>query len=201
MHHTHLVTFVTGFGDQAVILPFVVTVAIALAAAGARREAFYWCVAIFAALLGSLVAKLFFIPCGHLFPGLDIRSPSGHTTATIAAYGGFAVLWAKLARDRRMTALFIGTAVVGCVAIALSRVLLGAHTVPEVLLGAAIGLVAPAILYRAEPPSTEPRPRPTLFLLLVPLALTFLLHGATLPVEDQIASFALKLMSSLGLCA
>jgi hypothetical protein len=40
MHHTHLVTFVTGFGDQAVILPFVITVAITLAAAGARREAF-----------------------------------------------------------------------------------------------------------------------------------------------------------------
>lgn len=196
----------TQLGDQGVILPFVVSVAFVLVAAGARREALYWCAAIFAALFGSLLAKIVFIPCGHLIPGLDIRSPSGHTAASVAAYGGFAVLWAKFARTGSsvtscgMRGLLVGAASAGIVGIAVSRFMLGMHSVPEVLLGGLIGLAAPAILLRAEPPASEPRPRPAPWLLLLPIALAILLRGASLPVEDRIAAFAVKFMSTIGVC-
>lgn len=200
MRFSDLLTYVTQLGDQGVILPFVVSVAFVLVAAGARREALYWCAAIFAALFGSLLAKIVFIPCGHLLSGLDIRSPSGHTAASVAAYGGFAVLSAKFARDHSMRALLVGAASAGIVGIAISRFMLGMHSVPEVLLGGLIGLSAPAILYRAEPPASEPKPRPAPWLLLLPIALAILLHGASLPVEDRIAAFAARFMSALGIC-
>ncbi len=199
-------TYMTQLGDQGVILPFVVSVAFVLVAAGARHEALYWCAAIFAALFGSLLAKIVFIPCGHLLPGLDIKSPSGHTAASVAAYGGFAVLWAKLSgagssvTSCGMRALLVGATAAGVIGIAISRFVLGMHTMPEVLLGGLIGLAAPAILLRAEPPANEPKPRPAPWLLLLPVALAILLHGASLPVEDRIAAFAARFMSALGIC-
>jgi membrane-associated phospholipid phosphatase len=193
-------TFVTGFGDQGVILPFAAAVAIALAASGARHEAMIWCGAISVALTGTLVAKIFFLPCGHLIPALDIRSPSGHTAAAIAAYGGFAVLWARLSHHHLMRIGFISAALAAGFAIAASRVAIGAHTTPEVLLGGLIGISAPAILAGIEPPASEPRPRPTLLLLLIPLALVLLLHGAALPVEGIIDRFSMRLMALIGIC-
>lgn len=197
-----ILTFMTELGDQAVILPFAATVAIALAAAGARREALLWCVAIFVPLFATLVAKIVFVPCGHLLPGLGIRSPSGHAAAAIAAYGGFAVLWAKFADDRRLQALFISTAFLASIGVAVSRVYLGAHSLSEVLIGSAIGLSAPALLWRMGPPADalSPRPRLVFLLLLLPLALAFLLRGRTLSVEGHIAAFAIRLMSALGVC-
>lgn len=200
MHLSSILYFITEFGDQAVILPFAITVAITLAAAGARREALIWSAALVVALAGSLFAKIVFIPCGHLLPGLDIRSPSGHTTAAVAAYGGFATLWVKLTRDSWTRAAFIAGALAACFGIAVSRVLLGAHSMQEVSFGAAIGLLAPIILYRVEPPASEPRPQPTLLLLLLPLSLTFLFHGATLPVENRIDWAAKAIMAWLGIC-
>ncbi|KAB7740727.1 phosphatase PAP2 family protein [Parvibaculum sedimenti] len=200
MHLSQLLYFITAFGDQAVILPFAITVAIVLAAARARRAALIWCIALAASLGGSLIAKIVFISCGHLLPALDIRSPSGHTTAAIAAYGGFAALWAQLARARWTRALFIAGALAGCGGIAASRILLHMHSAPEVLLGALIGLAAPIILYRVEPPASEPRPRPTLLLLLLPLCLVFILRGTTLPIESRIDQLSKALTAMLGIC-
>lgn len=200
MHLSQILYFITAFGDQAVILPFAISVAIVLAAGSGRRMALIWCFALAASLGGSLVAKIVFISCGHLFPALNVRSPSGHTTAAIAAYGGFAALWTKLARDRWTRALFVVGALAACVGIAVSRILLHMHSAPEVLLGALIGLAAPVILYRIEPPASKPRPLPTLFLLLLPLCLVFLLHGTTLPIESKINQLSKALTAMLGMC-
>lgn len=201
MHSADVLHFVTRFGDQTVVLPFIILVAVALAAAGARREALYWCIAMFIALFGALTAKVVFLPCSHLIPELDLRSPSGHTAAAFAAYGGFAMLWVKFSQDRRMRAAFISAAVIGCLGIAASRVLIHVHTTPEVLLGGFIGLSAPVFLARMKPPASEPTPRPTLLLLLVPLMLVLLLRGASLPIEGTIDQWSFRLMAWLGLCA
>lgn len=200
MLRVELLHFVTRFGDQTVVLPFVAVVAIVLIAAGARREALYWCVAMFVALFGALIAKVIFLPCSHLFPELNLRSPSGHTAAAVAAYGGFAMLWVKFSQDRRLRAVFISAAIIGCFSIAASRVLIQVHTTPEVLLGGLIGLTAPALLMRMKPPENEPVLRPTLLLLLVPFALVVLLPGVSLPIENTIDRLSMHLMAWLGLC-
>lgn len=200
MNSSHFLGFVTGFGDQGVILPFVAAVAVTLFAVHARREALYWSAAITASLLAALVAKIVFIPCGHLLPWLDIRSPSGHAAAAIAAYGGFAVLCARFARGRTAQMLFMALALIGGIGISLSRIYLHAHTVPEAVLGGALGFIAPAILYRVELPTAALKPRPVLLLLLLPLAVALLLHGVTLPVESRIAGIAEQISTLLGIC-
>lgn len=191
--------FITGLGDQAVVLPFVLIVAVTLAAAGARREALYWCIAIFAALSTTLAAKLIFLPCGHLFPQLELRSPSGHAAAAIAAYGGFAVLWAKLVTGR-LRLVLVSAAILGGLGIAMSRVLIGVHTVPEVVFGCFIGLIAPGILSLLERRETVATPKPSLLLLLVPPVLVALLHGTSLPIEQRIEGIALRIAAALGVC-
>jgi len=201
MHLTELLYFITAFGDQAVVLPFSIAVAIVLAATSGRRTALRWCAALTASLGGALIAKIIFISCGHLLPGLDIRSPSGHATAAIAAYGGFATLWAKLARTRWTRAFFAVGALAACTAIAASRILLHMHSAPEVLLGALIGLAAPIILYRAQPAASELRAEPTLLLLFMPLCLVFFLHGTTLPIESRIDEISKTLTALLGICS
>lgn len=200
MLRAELLHFVTRFGDQTVVLPFIVLVAIVLVAAGARREALFWGAAMFLALFGALIAKIIFLPCSHLFPELNLHSPSGHTAAAVAAYGGFAMLWVKFSRDRLLRALIISAAIIGCFGIAVSRVLIEVHTVPEILLGGFIGLVAPALLMRMTPPDNEPVLRPTLLLLLAPLALVVLLPGVSLPIESTIDRLSTHLMAWLGLC-
>ncbi|MFZ2469315.1 MAG: phosphatase PAP2 family protein, partial [Parvibaculum sedimenti] len=106
----------------------------------------------------------------------------------------------QLARARWTRALFIAGALAGCGGIAASRILLHMHSAPEVLLGALIGLAAPIILYRVEPPASEPRPRPTLLLLLLPLCLVFILRGTTLPIESRIDQLSKALTAMLRIC-
>lgn len=201
MQGSSFLHFVTGFGDQGLVLPFAVAVAIALAASGARRETLFWCAAMAFALSATLALKLFFLPCGHLFPQLNLRSPSGHAAASVAAYGGFAVLWARLAKGRWLRIAFVSGGILFAVLIAGSRVLIHVHTIPEVLLGGLTGLVAPAILSRIERRTDEPSPRPLLLVLLLPLFLTLFLHGTSLPVEGRIEKFALWVAGLLGVCA
>jgi len=195
-----LTRFVTEFGDQAVILPFVVTVAavlLALGAAARRRSG----------------ASPFFCHCparcwrnSSLFHAATSararhQKPSGHAAAAIAAYGGFAVLWAKFATDTRLRALFVSAAVLGSLAIAASRIVLGAHTAGEVALGGLIGLAAPLLMARSGVQGARAAPRPhLLLLLLVPLLAALLLHGRTLSVETEIDRFALRLAAWLGIC-
>lgn len=200
MFSTRALYFITSFGDQAIILPFAAAVAIMLAAAGARRTTAVWCLALGVSWAGAFVAKLIFLSCGHLLPDLDVRSPSGHTAAAVAAYGGFAALWARRSEGRWTRALFIAGALVACGAIALSRVLLHMHSLAEVTLGTLIGLAAPVILYRSKSTATEPHSRPTLFLLLLPLCLIFLLHGATMPIEGLIGRMSRALTALFGIC-
>lgn len=198
---TRILYLITTFGDQAVTLPFAIAVAVVLAATRARQTALVWCLALGASWGGALIAKLVFLSCGQLLPVLNIRSPSGHATAAIAAYGGFAMLWARDTRERRTRILIAVVALTVCAGIALSRVLLHMHSMPEVLLGATIGLAAPIILYRAEPPVSEPRSRPTPLLLLLPLCLVFALNGTTIPVEGMIGMISRALAALLGICA
>jgi undecaprenyl-diphosphatase len=64
--------------------------------------------------------------------------PSGHTAATAAAYAAIALV-AGRRRSRRTRALLAGAAGGITVAVATSRVLLGAHWLTDVIAGAAVG--------------------------------------------------------------
>ena len=60
----HGMHFVTGFADQAVILPLSVCVVFGFALSGWRRGALGWATAVAGTLAVMLVLKLALIPCG-----------------------------------------------------------------------------------------------------------------------------------------
>lgn len=102
-------TFLTDFGDQAVILPLVLAVLLVLWAQRRWRVAAAWLLAIPGVLGTILVLKVACYACGWLLPfiglhGLNLRSPSGHAASAAVAYGGIAALVAahwRLAGSRR----------------------------------------------------------------------------------------------------
>ena len=179
--------FVSDFADQAVVLPSAALIAMLLALAGWRRGAIVWSVAIVGTFGLMLVLKLGFGACGHLVGNGDIESPSGHTAAAGVFYGSIFAYFGERVFGRGLLAATLILLVVALVGT--SRILLGAHTVPEVALGAAIGLVAALLTVRTAGPPPKQQGRMSL-ILLPALLLLFLSHGMHLPAEAAIRSFA-----------
>jgi membrane-associated phospholipid phosphatase len=200
MHSFPLIDFITDLADQAVILPLVTAVLVLLMALGEARAAFWWAVAIAMALGGVLVAKIALIPCGHLLPMFAIQSPSGHTASAAAAYGGLLVLAAQAMGSpaRRYAALGVTTLVVA--AVALSRVMLHAHTVQETLLGAAIGVSAPLMLMVPQPLFVGGAVLRRRWLLAVPLLVIPLVLGQQMNAERWITRLAWEAARTIHAC-
>jgi membrane-associated phospholipid phosphatase len=183
--------FLTNFADQAVMLPVVFTIAIVLAAQGWRRGAVVWLGVVFVTFGLMLVLKLVFLACPPLFGPIDIRSPSGHVAAAAVVAGGLAAL---LTRRR---ASILPVAAFAAVAIGVSRVALGMHSLPEVVLGALVGLAgAAALLTLAGAP---PALRPGRLLAMV-VVVAALFHGMHLPAEAAIRHTAFRAAHLLSVC-
>jgi membrane-associated phospholipid phosphatase len=186
------VHFLTDFADQAVILPIVLAVAAVLAAQGWRRGAVAWLAAIAGTFATMLALKLAFLACTPVFGPADMRSPSGHVAAATVVAGGLAAL---LLRGR---ASVLPIATLAGAVIGVSRVALGMHSVPEVALGALVGLVgAAALAWLAGPPP----PRLRMARLVGAVALVAVLfHGLHLPAEAAIRHTALNAARFLTAC-
>lgn len=178
--------FVTDFADQAVILPLAAVIAVALYAGGWRRGALAWTVAIIATLGLMLVLKIGFGACGRYIAGGQIESPSGHTAAAGVLYGSIFAFLAERMFGRTPLTLAVILAIV--VVVGVSRVLLGAHTILEVCIGAAVGGIAAWLMVRGagKPAQTSP----SALLLLPVCAVLFLFHGLHLPAEAAIRGYA-----------
>lgn len=192
--------FVTSFGGQAVILPILLLVTLILIASHQRRAAFWWAFSVALVLGLVLVAKIGFIPCGAYLPSLDLRSPSGHAGSAMAVYGGLAVMIARLAPRRSLGALALIIGFGLALAIGVTRVVLGAHTVSETLLGGALGLIAPLILATRPDLFLRPVRLRWIWLLVTPVIVVVLLHGADLGAEAVIEQVARRLNALLGVC-
>ena len=186
MLRTVCLTFLTDFADQAVVLPLALVVALVLALTGWKRGAFIWLLAVLGTIGTIALLKIAFATCGPAQFGGVVKSPSGHTASAAIIYGGLIALigrrwgasigWAFLA------------APVAVLVIGLSRVELGAHTLPEVVIGGVIGCagVLAVLVIAGAPPPRLHSPRligPAVFVAVV-------MHGNHLHGEDQIRAFA-----------
>jgi membrane-associated phospholipid phosphatase len=187
-------SFITDFGDQAVVLPLALAVAAALALAGWRRGAVAWLLCVTATLFAVLVGKLAMIACGPV-PFVSLRSPSGHTAAAAVAYGG---LLALLAPPPWRTRLAVGAALAVAIVVGASRLALAVHSRSEVAVGAAIGVAGALLLARlaGESPKGWRRAVP----LAVAVGVVVLLHGEHLRAEDSIVNLS-HVIWPLTLCA
>jgi membrane-associated phospholipid phosphatase len=131
----HAFAAITRLGNLAVLFPLGAVMLAWQLNLRQRGAAISW-LAAFAICVGAIALfKIVFFSCP---PIRDLRNPSGHAGLSTLVYGGFvAVIVANLQGWRRWGGIALGAALVA--AIAMSRVVLRNHTVPEVLFGLAIG--------------------------------------------------------------
>ena len=190
--------FITDFGDSAVTAPLALLVLIFLFAAGPRRLALGWMLAIggCAGVIGTL--KIVFGACGHELTLVHLISPSGHTAMSTAVYGSLALLiGARLPSSQRRT---VGmAAAVTIVGIALSRVALHDHSRSEIALGFAVGTGAVAVLRAVLSRDTAPA-LPLGWLLLGGGILVAVLHGTRWMIEPAVHRLAWGFRVGLPFC-
>ena len=184
---------VTDFGDQAVILPLAVGIALVLALSGWRRGTLAWTAAIGGTLALVLFLKLRFFACGHFLPGASVSNPSGHTAAAAAVYGGlFAMILRSIWDDARWAlscAVTIG--VLLAVVVGKSRLVLDLHSMADVVVGGAIGVAgAVSFVVMAGSPSHAVRIERVVVTGLVVIAM---LYGFRMSAEAAIKSVATSL--------
>lgn len=193
-----MLSFVTDFADQAVILPVLATVALGLALRRERRAALWWVVAV-GGVLGMLGAlKLLTYGCGWRLEALaagqlDVRSPSGHVASASVVAGGLAAL--ALARWRRVELWSAAVALGAGLLIGATRVLLRAHSPSEVLIALPIG-VAGALLLAGRTRARPPR-RPLGPVLASAALVALLLHGGHVRAESVIQRRAATTLRAL----
>jgi membrane-associated phospholipid phosphatase len=183
-----MIQFVTNFADQAVLLPLAIGIGFILVTSHWRRAALAWTIGIGGTYAIMLVLKLCFIACGNLLPG-HIVSPSGHVAAATAVYGGLFALFARAVTGHSRWTLpaTLGIATM----IGFTRLVLGAHTIPEVVIGAAIGIcgaVASTTLI-----GQAPRELRISWLAGLAVAIMLAFHGFRMPAEAAIHQVALNL--------
>jgi membrane-associated phospholipid phosphatase len=175
--------FVTDFADQAVLLPLAIAMGPLLAYAGWRQAAHASAIVIPATLGIMLVLKLTLATCGYLLPG-TLHSPSGHTAAAGAIYGSLLAIVARRISGRSGWTLPCATLAV--LVIGASRLILGVHTLSDVVIGGLVGILgAMAFARLAGQPPAGLRLRP---ILIVVLLVVIILHGVHLPAEAAIQS-------------
>ena len=178
--------FLTDFGDSAVLLPSSALILVWLAASRPIAAALWWAGAL--AFLGGVIGalKLFFYACP---PAPDITSPSGHTGFSLIVYGGLATILAahRLALWLRLS--IIAGALSLAIGIAVSRVALGMHTEPEVVIGFGIGAAALAIFVFGYLRTISDSNRIGLLLIGIAVTLSFF-HGSQLNPESNLHAFS-----------
>jgi hypothetical protein len=132
--------------------PVVLAMALMLGLLQSWRAAWWLARAWLIAAVSVGAIKLLLLACGqHWQPGLE--SPSGHACMAVVAYGSIAWI-AGSGRSAQVRLLLGIVAFFAILAIAISRVMVGAHTVIEVLVGLEVGalaLLSFAVPYLAAP--------------------------------------------------
>jgi membrane-associated phospholipid phosphatase len=186
------VSFITDFADQALIMPLVLAVAMSLLLQGWQRGAGAWLLAVLMTFTVMLGLKLVFLACAASFGTSDLRTPSGHVAAATVVAGGLAAL--VLRQRATVLALAAGAAIV----IGASRLVLGLHSLAEVVLGAVVGLGgawALLVLAGRPPPGLDVRR-----VAAIATAVVVVFHGLHLPAEAHIRATAWRLAHILAVC-
>ena len=183
-----MIKTITNFGDLAVLLPLVAVVTVWLSAIHQPRALLWWCVAVGLCMGSTAALKIYYFICPPL---IDLHSPSGHTSLSTLVYGVLMLAVATVVTGwKRAAVVAFGAAFVA--AIGISRVLIQAHSVPEVVVGSLIGGGALALFASQFWPRRpfEPRLRA---MLVACVALMVMLNGQDLRAEDMLHAIGLYL--------
>jgi len=172
---TRYLVEITDFGDLAVLVPLAVAIPIWLhRVSGVTAQ---WILALSICVGLTALLKIVFYGCP---PAGDMHSPSGHASLSTLVYGALAftaaAAWPGL---RRLIVIGVGAGLVSTIAV--SRLLLDAHSLAEVGLGLIIGIVSLALFGQkyVQAPDTKVWP-----LLIAAGVLISVLHGSQLHAEE-----------------
>jgi membrane-associated phospholipid phosphatase len=172
-------------GDAAVLLPLAAMILLWLLLGRALRAAAGWVVSVLFCGGATAALKILFWGCP---PFAEMHGPSGHTSLATLVYGAIALIIAiESGGWRRRIAAAGGVGAI--LAIAVSRVMLHQHSLPEVILGCFIGSASLTLFgqgYRRSRPNGI-RLSP---LLLGAAVLVSVLHGRELRADELLVRIA-----------
>jgi membrane-associated phospholipid phosphatase len=189
---------ITGLGDSAFLIPASALLIAYCLYRRSSRAALIW-ISTLALCAGLTIAlKIGFRACGGEIPAFHIRSPSGHTSLSTTFYGCFALMIAvREERWAQLSILLTSTLLVA--AIAVSRVVLEAHTVGEVIAGLFIGLCCVgwfAFRYLPSPPTMISWQLVAVALIVLAL----LTHGWHIDIEAMIGHIVRLFRAVVPVC-
>ena len=134
---------ITDLGDSAVTCATVVAAAVIFLFYKQKRAALAIIVAfVFTAVLIILGKIILYSRCGDAPNTLfDLKSPSGHSAISVAVYGTLTIMIASSQSGKRRIIPYL-LSIPFITLIVVSRVVLGAHSVSDVLVGSGIGLIS-----------------------------------------------------------
>lgn len=162
----------THLGSSSLLLPLFTLLVAGVWQSGHTAAARTWLGGVVVAATLTLVSKILFMGWGIGMATLDFTGVSGHS---VLAASVFPVLlhWLLAPQPPGTRYLVLGLALAGVVAV--SRVVLGAHSASEVIIAWCIGLVVSLLVLCAMPAPGHP-PR---WVRLAPLLLLFAFHTST----------------------
>lgn len=128
-------------GHSAILFPAALALFGFLVWLGRRADALAFIAALAVCLATTLVAKLAFHACDSGVPAFGIQSPSGHTSFSAVFYGCVALLVSAGRQSSQRIAIYVGAALFVYL-IGVSRIVVEAHTWPDVAAGLAIGVIS-----------------------------------------------------------
>jgi membrane-associated phospholipid phosphatase len=176
-----IVRTITDFGNLAVLLPLVAVVTVWLMATRQSRALLWWLVAVALCMGSTAVLKVYFFVCPPL---ADLHSPSGHTSLSTLVYGTLTIAIASIVSGWKRGAV-IGAGAAFIAMIGISRILIHAHSVLEVVVGSVIGVGALALFAWQFWPRRPAEPR-LRTMLITCFALMVMLNGEDLHAEDML---------------
>ena len=190
-----MITTITDFGDLAVLLPLVAVMSVWLTAIRQPRAVLWWFVAVGLCMSSTAALKIYFFVCPPLS---DLHSPSGHTSLSTLVYGALTLAVATIVtRWKRAAVIAVGAAFIASIGV--SRVLVQAHSVPEVVVGSLIGVAALGLFASQFWPRRPSEPR-LQAMLIASIALMVMLNGQELRAEDLLHAVGLYLNHAGMVC-
>jgi membrane-associated phospholipid phosphatase len=183
--------YITALGSVGVMIPLALAAAAWLALGYPRRFALCWLAVLGGASGLVFLTKIAFLGWGVGFREWDFTGISGHAMVSSAVIP-VVLFIALLPASSWVRGIGVLAGVLAGIVVGVSRILLNAHSVSEVVAGCALGgataLLFVAYAWRAEAGRLAPAP------VAVSLALiAVMLHGVPVPTQRWITDIALQL--------
>lgn len=187
------IDYLTNLGDLAVLLPLSAVVLVWLLLWPRWDAASWWVPSVTFCVGAMAILKIFHNAC----PEILSSNPSGHTGLSVLVYGAiFVLVSARTKTWQKIALISIGIAL--AIGIAVSRVLIGAHSIPEIVIGMAIGALSLALFVFGFRRSIAAE-YPSWFLVVPSVAVVLLLNGYHLQAEDIFHFLGIYLQKT-GIC-